>query len=221
MTGLPRQLPLDIKLRDDATFATYQGEAPVKLRATPGIVYLWGQPGTGRSHLLQAACHAANASGRTSIYLVAPEHGPGILTALESIDVVCVDDLQAVVGDATWESELFHLVNGVRDNHRTLILSANCGAHLLPVQLPDLKSRLLGAAQIETDVLGDDAKVRLLQQKAGQKGFVLPLEVARFIMSRTNRDMPSLLSLLARLDVETMRQQKKVTIPFVKQMLGS
>ena len=221
MSAVPRQLHLDIKLRDDATFANYLGHAGEKLQSASGIVYLRGEEGSGRSHLLQAACHAANSGGRTSIYLVATEHDSAVLTALEAIDVVCIDDVDSVAGNRDWETGLFHLVNGVRDNNRTLVLSARASAHKLPVLLPDLRTRMLAAAQIETDELDDDAKISLLKQKAARKGFLLPDEVGRFIMSRTSRDMPSLISLLARLEVETLRQQKRVTIPLVKQMLGA
>ena len=74
------QLPLDIRLREDATFANYVGESAHQLREATGIVYVWGEPGTGRSHLLQASCHEARARGASCIYLAELDHhGPEVL----------------------------------------------------------------------------------------------------------------------------------------------
>jgi len=100
-----------------------------------------------------------------------------------------------------------------------LIVSADRGIQRLAIRLPDLKSRLLAAHAIETDRLDDKGKLQLMQQKASRQGFRLADDVGQFIMSRSDRDVRSLVNLLARLEVETLRQQKKVTIPFVKQVL--
>ena len=214
------QLPLDIRLRDDATAANYIGEAGHRLLTATGIVYLWGESGTGRSHLLQAACHNAGALGSRAIYLVeVTRYAPDVLYDLEQLELVCVDDIHQVVGHTAWETALFHLVNAVRDRKGTLLLSADRPAARLDVGLADLKSRLLAAHTIQTDVLDDAAKLEVLQQKASRQGIRLSEEVCRFIMSRSARDMRSLVDLLARLEVETLRSQRRLTVPFVKQVL--
>jgi DnaA-homolog protein len=87
------------------------------------------------------------------------------------------------------------------------------------VQLPDLRSRLLAALVVETDTLNDQQKLQVMQQRANSRGFDLKDDVGQFIMSRSARDMGSLVNVLALLEVESLRQQKKVTIPFVKQTL--
>lgn len=215
-----RQLPLDIKLRDDATVANYIGGAGYRLLGTHGIVFLWGEPGSGRSHLLQAACHHARAKDKSAIYLAEPaDHAADVVRDLDRLDLVCIDDLQQVAGDPEWETALFHLLNSVRSTGGTLIVSADRGIQRLAIRLPDLKSRLLAAHAIETDRLDDKGKLQLMQQKASRQGFRLADDVGQFIMSRSDRDVRSLVNLLARLEVETLRQQKKVTIPFVKQVL--
>ena len=215
------QLPLDIKLREDATYANYLGEAGKRLRAASGIVYIWGGPGTGRSHLLQAACHEARTAGSNAIYLVGMgQHSPEVIRDLEHLDLVCIDDIHEVAGDTEWETALFHLVNGIRDRRASLIMSADRPAATLPIKLADLQSRLKGAQGIATDQLDDAGKLALLRQKAAGQGYDLAEEVGRFILSRSGRDLPTLLGLLERLEVETLRRQKRVTIPLVKQVLG-
>lgn len=215
------QLPLDIKLREDATYANYLGEAGKRLRATNGIIYVWGAPGTGRSHLLQAACHEARLAGESAIYLVGiGQHSPEVIRDLEHLELVCIDDIHEIAGNADWETALFHLINGVRDRGASLILSANKPVSELAVKLADLQSRLKAAQGIATDQLDDAGKLALLQQKAAGQGYDLAEEVGRFILSRSGRDLPTLLALLERLEIETLRRQKRVTIPLVKQVLG-
>jgi DnaA family protein len=214
------QLPLDVRLREDATFDSYVGEAGARLRSSVGIVYLWGEAGTGRTHLLQAKCHDGQARKVSHIYLSGLSgHQPEILEGLESIDLVCIDDLDEVIDDRSWQLALFHLVNAIRDHEGTLVLASTERARDLDCALDDLKSRLVGAQSIETDRLDDEAKLDLLGQKARRQGFELSDEVARFILQRADRNMHRLLELFEKLEVETLRQQRKVTIPFVKRTL--
>lgn len=220
MSPIHTQMPLDIKLRVDATLENYVGRAGERLLATEGISYVWGNPGSGRSHLLQGACHHTLGNGGSAIYLSELSvYAPDILEDLSSLDMVCLDDVQTIVGDDEWEESLFHLINYVRDHGGKLVISANQPSQRLAVQLKDLKSRLLAAHAIETDRLNDTDKIQLLQEKAERQGFTLSDEVCRFILSRTDRDLRSLVNLLDRLETETLRHQKRVTIPFVKQFI--
>jgi len=86
--------------------------------------------------------------------------------------------------------------------------------------LPDLHSRLLGAIAVETDALNDKQKLAVLQQRAKDRGFVLNNDVGQYIMSRAARDMSNLVKMLERLELESLRYQKKITIPFAKQILS-
>ncbi|MBD3646508.1 MAG: DnaA regulatory inactivator Hda, partial [Pseudomonadales bacterium] len=105
-----RQLTLNIKLRDDATFSNYIGEAAERLRNGTPLVHVWGDEGSGRSHLLEAACHEAHNDGASAIYIAGlDEHGSEILRDLESVELVCLDDIDRVLGDESWELALFHL----------------------------------------------------------------------------------------------------------------
>ena len=216
-----RQMLLGIRLRDDATFDSYLGEAGERLSVSSGLVYLWGHPGSGRSHLLQACCHQARKAGHSAIFLDSPvEYDSGVLQGLESVQVVCLDDMDTVTGDDQWQLDLFHLINAVRDAGGNLIISAAMPVQALPIRLPDLHSRLLAAMSIQTDRLSDEQKLHVLQQRAVVRGFRLSEEVGRFIMGHTPRSLSSLIDLLERLDEETLVQQRKVTIPLVKEMLG-
>ena len=211
-----KQLHLDISLRDDATFFNYVGSAPELLLKDSDWLFLWGNPGTGKSHLLQAICHQTE----NSIYLESlGQYQPDILGGLEAIDVVCIDDIQSVLGNAEWEESLFHLLNAIRDSHKKLIISADKPAKQLEVKLADLQSRLISASAIETDNLDDTQKLEVLMNRAHGRGYRLAPEVGLFILKRSSRDLRKLMDILDLIERETLRQGKTVSIPFVKQTL--
>lgn len=214
------QLALDIHLREDATFSSYVGLAGARVASLSGLVYLWGSPETGRSHLLQARCHEAMGMGNEAIYLQSPaDHEPDVLRDLEWVGTVCIDDVDTVLGHADWEAALFHLINGIESHGGFLGLAGPTPANQLTVMLPDLASRLRGAVSLRTDHLGDQDKLKVLQARARGRGFDLPGDVGRYIMDRSPRSMATLMSVLERLDAASLARQRRVTIPLVRETL--
>ncbi|MCQ4311980.1 DnaA regulatory inactivator Hda [Pseudomonas stutzeri] len=231
----PVQLPLGIRLRDDATFANYYPGANaaalgyVERVCSPDagwadeLIYLWGNTGVGRSHLLQAACLRVEQRGELAVYLPLSEiaeYGPALLDNLEQSELVCLDDLDAVAGDQVWEEALFHLFNRLRDSGRRLLLAAGASPREIAVQLPDLKSRLSLSLVFQLQELSDEDKLRALQLRASRRGLSLPDDVGRFILTRGARSMSALFELLDRLDQASLQAQRKLTIPFLKETLG-
>ncbi|MFT4677676.1 MAG: DnaA family protein [Patiriisocius sp.] len=209
-----RQFTLDFKLSPDAVFANYIGDAAGKIRQISTWQYLWGRKGSGRSHLLQAACQATPGS----IYLSELKRlSPEVVRDLETMPLVCLDNIDSILTDPDWQQALFHLMNGVKDRGGQLLMAAELPANQQNIKLKDLRSRLNAATPVETDRLSDSQKIRVLVQRAKHWGFDLSEDVGRFILSRSPRDMIMLVDMLKRLEIETLRQQKRVTIPFVKQ----
>lgn len=92
------------------------------------LIYLWGHDGVGRSHLLQAACLRFEQFEERTIYLPMADlvqYGPEIFDDLEQCELVCIDDLDVLVGKREWEEGLFHLFNRLRDTGRRLLLAAS------------------------------------------------------------------------------------------------
>ncbi len=220
MTG--SQLALNMRLRADATLEKFMGDTPGRLDNQDPVNYLWGLPGSGKSHLLQGSCHRFNHNGLRSIYLDnLGTHKPEMLKGLAALDLVCLDDIELVIGDRRWELAVFDLLNSVRDSKRArLMMSAAVPAARLDCVLPDLGSRLRAAYSIETARIGDDSRLDILKNRASEQGFHLSDEVGRYILGRAPRDMHHLVKLLATIEKETIRLQKKVTIPFVKKVLN-
>jgi DnaA family protein len=227
-----QQLPLDVRLADYALFETFfdgpNDACAHALRdvagfATFAFVWIWGPPESGRSHLLQACVNAADALGARAAYLpLGPESGllPQALEGLEQCDLVCVDDVDRVSGQSEWERALFLLYEGVRQRGGRLVLSAAQAPLHCPFKLPDLVSRFTSGATFRLRMLSDEDRIRAMQLRAKWRGLQLSDDVARYILSRVERGSSSLFDLLDRLDREALVAQRRLSVPFVREVLA-
>ncbi len=230
---LPPQLPLALRLAPEADFATYwegPNAQPVAAlrRAARGegerLVYLHGPPGSGKSHLLQAACRAATEAGRGALWLPLAEladGGPAVLAGLETVPLVCLDGMEAVAGQAAWERALVALAAAAaaQGAGATLVLAARAAPGALPVALPDLRSRLGWGLVLRLRPLDDAGRAAALRLRAAARGFELPEETAAYLLRRCPRDPASLFALLDRLDRASLAARRRLTIPFVRGLL--
>lgn len=228
---MPTQLTLPIRLRDDATFANYYfANNEILLSVLPNFIngngenfiYLHGKEGVGRSHLLQACCHEANQQGLTTAYIPLFDIqflNPRIFDELEKINLVCIDDIDAIAGKKNWEESLFHLFNRIRDNKNRLLVSANVVPRELNLNLRDLISRLSSGLIFQLHELNDQDRLAALQFRAKLRGLELSDEVGNFLLHRVDRNLSFLFHALEKLDQASLVAQKKLTIPFVKQTL--
>jgi DnaA family protein len=132
---------------------------------------------------------------------------------------LCLDDLDLVCGERPWEEALFHLLNAVRDSGGNILVSARVPPAGLQLDLADLQSRLVSALVQRVTALTDREKEQAIHERAVRRGLTINDEAMRYIMTHTHRDMASLLTILDELDRETVLQQRRVTIPFVKKVL--
>lgn len=233
--GTPVQLSLGVALRDEATFVNFHEKdanaqvlAALQSLAHSGDeaqnIMIWGAPGCGVTHLLQAVCHDAYEVQKTLQYLpmndVIGFDANDICEGLEGLDIVCIDGIDAICGNRSWEHALFHLYNRMKDAGRTLVISSHTSPPSLPILLPDLKSRLLASVVYHVESLTDNEKQDAMIMRAQARGMEMPMEVAKYILQRASRDTNELFDLLNRLDDASLQQQRKLTIPFVKETLG-
>lgn len=185
------------------------------------LIYLFGPQGAGKSHLLQASCHAVTAE---TLYLPLAELGafpPGeVLQGVESLARVCLDDVHAVLGDDGWERALFNLVNSARQSGCRLVVAGDAAPRALHVNLADLRSRLSGGIVYQLAQADDETKAAILQFRARQRGIAMSGAVASYIVSRSPRAMEQLLEVLDRLDQTSLVEQRALSIPFVKKVMG-
>jgi len=221
------QLPLRVRLRDSARFASYvrgaNGEACERLAdpAGPRVVWLWGRPGTGKTHLLQAACAAAGERNETAAYVdLASAASSAMLEGCDALDLVCLDDLVAVAGDAAWNAAIFRLHTLLHDGHGRLVVASAAPPQTLGFTLPDLRSRLLAASVHQLAELDETGFVVALRLRAAERGLDLSEDAALYLVHRLPRDAHSLFDVLDRLDQASLAAQRKLTIPFLRKELG-
>lgn len=185
--------------------------------------YVWGDKSSGKTHLLKGCSNYFLINDRTSIYVPLSKSeyfSPEVLENLELQELVCLDDLQAVIGNLEWEIAIFDLINRIREVKKCLLLiSADRSPIALPAKLPDLASRLAWGESYRLNPLDDLQKIEVLQHNAHLRGIELPDETANFLLKRVDRDMQSLYLLLTKLDKASLQAQRKLTIPFVKEIL--
>ncbi len=232
----PEQLFLGLSLSDEATFANFfapsQSENALVVSSLlnffddtqENFIYLWGSSGSGVTHLLQAVCHHAQEKELSFQYLplrelvgFSPEE---LCRSLDDLDLVCLDGAEAVMGRQDWENELFNLFNRIKSAQHKLIIAANAPARELPIQLPDLSSRLQWGLTLHLHNMTDTEKQSALQMRAKARGLELNDEVAQYLIQRLSRDTNELFWQLQRLDNASLQEQRKLTIPFVKKVLG-
>jgi DnaA family protein len=207
---------------DHPTSATAQAAERTPL-APKAPVYLFGAAGSGKSHLLYAACVYAQELGLTSQLIALADfrhYHPRLLDDLEQLDLVCLDQIDAIAADLHWQVALFDLYNRLQEQGKKLIMVGSTAPSQLAFTLPDLASRVSACTAFQLRLLSDEDKQRLLQQKARLRGMELPDEVARFLFNRQQRDIRSLVAMLDQLDRLSIVHQRKLTIPFVKDVLN-
>ena len=225
------QLPLAIRLRTDASFDNFvANDAAVHAlrawlaRGDGGVFSLAGPPGSGRSHLLQAACQElSTAPDAGTFYLplrqLAEQNPVELLESLDQARLLCLDDIDAVTGDPLWAEQLFYLFNRLVERGGHLLVAAAAAAASIPCALPDLRSRLSWGGSFHLQALDDAGLHRLLQLRARERGLDIADEVTVYILSRHARDVAAILGLLEKLDQHSLVHKKRVTIPLVRQLL--
>lgn len=193
------------------------------LADAPGApwVYLHGPAGSGRSHLLLAACQAASAAGRRVQYL--PLEGVrGRVDALRGVgssELLAIDDLGVLAGERDAEHALFDLYNQVRAEGGAMLFAAGTPPGPLGIGLPDLRSRLGACTQFALRALDDAERRAVLKEQAAARGIGLDEAVLDWLFARYARDLAALLDLLDRLDQASLAARRRITVPFLREFL--
>lgn len=187
------------------------------------FIYLWGSAGLGKTHLLNAVVNDANERGMMATYFDCcelVEHPVDIIEGMAAQEVLAFDNIQAICGHRDWQQALFNLYNQIRDNGRTrLLVASDESPGQLPLELPDLKSRLAWGVTFKLLPLDEGMKQELLQKRAAARGFELSDQMTQYILTHHGRQQRDLMTLLERLDIASLQAQRKITIPFIREIL--
>ena len=226
------QLPLRLVLSSGRRFENFEATSAnaelldavrrVAARRTPERVLIVGDAGSGKSHLLEAACAAASAGGDAVAFAPMRDWRSQRVDAVRGLgraELVCIDDVDAVAGDRAWEEALFALVEESASRSTRMLVSAVATPSNVPFALADLRSRLSAATLYRLRELDDESRAKALRRHAGGRGIEIPDEVVGYVLTRYRRDMTSLMALLDRLDHHSMASQRRLTVPFVRDLI--
>ena len=161
--------------------------------------------------------------GLTCVYLSLSEletMSVSILAGLEKLDLVCIDSVQKVVGNSGWEEALFHLFNRVKASGNRMLMAARSPPVNIEFSLADLRSRLTSGLIYQVKPLTDEQKLQAIQLRAKNRGMQMDRDLAKFIITRSSRDTRCLFRSLDKLDEASLHHKRRLTISFVKQVLG-
>lgn len=225
------QLTLGLRYPPDQRLETYLGAPPAavaQLRALAvGAVADWlyvsGAAGTGKTHLALAVCAAAEQAGRRAIYLPLEAARGRVADAVEGLeqhDVIALDGLEDIAGHRGDEIALFDFHNRVRAAGQALLYTGQALPEGLGLVLPDLRSRLGQCGRISLHPLSEGGRAEVLKARAKRRGLVLEDSALEWLLTRTGRDLGSLVSVLDRLDRESLAAKRRLTVPFLRNVLG-
>ena len=230
-TSLP-QIPFDFnnfKKRDFDSF--FQGDNKdllsflkimIKNKKNDSL-YIWGQNGVGKTHLLQATCKQLSEMDCRVTYIPLKQYkdfSVDMLNDLGKLDLICLDDLELIINNIDWQKRITLLFNEIRDNQNSIIISSKISPKHIKIDLKDLKSRLVWGHVFKIKPANDELKIKILKKEAIERSFKPNDDVAEFLIRRSDRDLNSLIEVLNEIDRLSLSAKRKITIPFIKELVG-
>lgn len=193
------------------------------LQSAGGCVFLRGAEGSGKTHLLNAAVNHAQSLGLGAFYMPLgqlPDTAAASLGGLESIDLVCIDDVDRVAGQPGWEKALFNFFNRFRAEGGKLVVSSSQSLSAVQFKLPDLASRLAWGLRLQIEALDDEGKAAVLRSRSAALGIELPQDVSSYLLSRGSRNISVLLDNLEAIRLAALQGKRRITIPLAREVLA-
>lgn len=223
-------MALPLTSNDKATFENYWLGHNTELVAViessvitgaPKVVYYYGPPGAGKSHLLYAAMRLAKSDVINTSYLSLSDSYVSIdmLAVVDVEHLVCVDDIDAWAGDVDKERALFTLFEQIKHAGGQLIISSSQPPDSSGFVIKDLVSRLSSGLIYPLQELNDEQRFEALKMRAKVRGLSISDDAVRYLQSRSSRDTGELFEVLERIDRASLVEQRRVTIPFLQDLL--
>ncbi|MBB5018352.1 DnaA family protein [Chitinivorax tropicus] len=222
-----KQLLLDLTPSPPASFDNFVGQANLQAlqalrdavhgRSDERMLYLWGEHGAGRTHLLQATVRAAIELGAKAAYvdcaqLFAPDDSLG------ELDCVALDNVHHLGADA--QVVAFSVFNRLKESRGIFVAAGPLAPSQLPLRA-DLTTRFGWGLVFQMQPLSDQDKVQALKLHAQARGFMLTDDVCEYLLLRWRRDLTSLVGIIDELDRASLEQQRQITLPLLREVLSA
>ncbi|VEH86814.1 DnaA regulatory inactivator Hda [Neisseria animaloris] len=214
------QLIFDFAARDYPSFDKFLGTSNAELlhvlqQQHGQFIYVWGQQGSGKSHLLQAWVAQALQAGHNAVYIDAARM-PLTDQVLEA-DYLAVDQVDKL-NDGE-QAVLFEAFNRFRNSkHGFLLLSADVPPPQLVIR-EDLRTRMGYCLVYDVKPLTDQEKINALISMAAARQLTVEPEIFQYLLNHWRRDMDSLMQMLDTLDNYAVMMGKRITLPLLRQLL--
>lgn len=216
-----KQLLLDLLLPAPRTFDDFVRGENAELLFQLGewaqgdvrALYIWGESGAGKSHLLTASEGKLNQE--SAVYFVnareemLPQH-------IEGNAALLVDNVESL--DAEQQIVLFDHYNTLRDGGGRILVSGTLPPMLLALR-DDLTTRLGWGLIYQLKSLSDEDKIAALQRRARHLGFELHRELAEYLLNHAARDLPNLYRQLEAINEMALSKQRQITLPLIREAL--
>ena len=222
------QLLLPVSISEHMVFDSFYPGPNIEIYQsikTDSQKFLWiaGAKGSGKTHLLQAALHQCFSFSKKGLYI--PMHDfnefdPEILDNLDQLDLICIDDIDCILGKRIWEEKLMGLYERLKTTKSKLVVGSFESPKGTHFHLPDLASRFTMFMVHRLELLSEPETIFAIQLHANARGFDLPDDCAKYLIRRVQRDLGSLIEIIQILDYESLSKKRKLTIPFIKSILN-
>ena len=171
---------------------------------------------------MQAMCRVASDARKRAMYIPMKDmlsQNPASIGELQDLELVCIDDVQVIAKNAQWEKALFNFINHHRFQKTTIVISSLHAPTENLFELPDLNSRAVWGPVYKLTPLEEQHLDDALSFHAKVRGLELSDEVKRYLLTRYQRDVSTMVGIIEVLDKASLQEQRKVTIPFLKKTL--
>ena len=235
MNKLPEQLHLNVQLDDSISLDKFincdstKNFLNILINTTEdnsisNFYFIWGNEGRGKSYIMRGLHRKYLEEGKQTFHFSFRDNSTTsteILTNLDSLEAVFIEDFELMQISEDWERAMFNLINGCYVSGTKIYLSSNIVSKDLPIRLKDLASRLSSFTAIEVPEITEEEKIQALLQSSKRKGLLLDNKTIQYIISYTSRSLSDLLRLLNELDSFSLKKKIKISPSLVREMVNT
>ena len=185
-------------------------------------IFLYGLKKTGKTYLLQSLCNHYFSEGKTSLLIPlkeAKDLGSQITESLENLDLICIDDVDLIVGDNLWEVSIFNLINNCLLTNCRLVFCSSLNPSSINFDLKDLTSRIKKINHIEIFPVKATNLSKAIKFIANSRSINLDKREIDYLITYSERSIANLINIIEKLDDLSMELKRKITIPLIKEVI--